>query len=280
MQDGVRKTFCIIAFFSFAFALLAADGTYTLKEGETLFSVAKKSQVPVDVLSAFNGISDAAKVRTGTVIRLMTVYVVKKGDTLYSISRERALSLAKLLELNKLQQDSLIKVGDRLYLPVETVAETARPPVQTTTQSTENANTSATTAGSHGVSSTLTSPGDAVWPHGGRHEPYKGKLPGLVFFGAQGDVVRSATSGEVKWVAPYWGYGKAVIIKSASGIVCTYLGNEDVLVNVGDRVHPGTEIARLGESSQGGSARLYFSIKDSNGQIVDPEKFFSAKSQA
>jgi lipoprotein NlpD len=227
----------------------------------------------------------------------MSVYVVKKGDTLYSISRERALSLPKLLELNKLQQDSLIKVGDRLFLPAEAGTATVGTAAAHHAAGAGNASsggasaTAAATGGaaavgtgtgdaSHGQPGTQKLLGEAVWPHAGRHEPYRGKLPGLVFFGAEGDVVRSATSGEVKWVAPYWGYGKAVIIKAANGIVCTYLGNEEVLVNVGDRVNPGTEIARLGESSQGGSARLYFSIKDSNGQIVDPEKFFSVKSQA
>ena len=57
-------------------------------------------------------------------------------------------------------------------------------------------------------------------------------------------------------------------------------GNEQLLVNVGDRVNPGTEIARLGVSPQGGGAKLYFSIQGANGQFVDPEKFFSDKSHA
>jgi murein DD-endopeptidase MepM/ murein hydrolase activator NlpD len=51
-------------------------------------------------------------------------------------------------------------------------------------------------------------------------------------------------------------------------------------VNVGDRVSPGTDIARLGVSPQGGGAKLYFSIQGSNGQFVDPEKFFSGKNHA
>ena len=107
-----------------------------------------------------------------------------------------------------------------------------------------------------------------------------GKISGLVFFGAKGDPVHSASAGEVKWVAPYWGLGKVVLIKAADGSIFTYWGNEEILVNVGDRVAPGTEIARLGDSPQGGGARLYFSIKDAKGQIVDPEKYFSAKGQA
>jgi septal ring factor EnvC (AmiA/AmiB activator) len=117
-----------------------------------------------------------------------------------------------------------------------------------------------------------------VWPHSGRHEPLRGKISGLVFFGSEGDPVHSATSGEVKWVGPYWGWGKTVIIKAPDGDFILYAGNEQLLVNVGDRVSPGTEIARLGVSPQGGGAKLYFSIQGANGQFVDPEKYFSEKS--
>ena len=112
------------------------------------------------------------------------------------------------------------------------------------------------------------------------NEPLKGKISGLVFYGSPGDAVRSATGGEVKWVGPYWGWGKTVIIKSPGGDIFLYAGNEQLLVNVGDRVRPGTDIARLGVSPQGGGAKLYFSIQGSNGQFVDPEKFFSGKNHA
>jgi septal ring factor EnvC (AmiA/AmiB activator) len=118
-----------------------------------------------------------------------------------------------------------------------------------------------------------------MWPHPGRREPVKGKISGLVFFGSRGDVVHAATAGEVKWVAPYWGLGKIVLIRAVDGSIFLYAGNEEILVNVGDRVSPGTEIARLGESPQGGGAKLYFSIQDAKSQIIDPEKYFSAKSQ-
>jgi septal ring factor EnvC (AmiA/AmiB activator) len=86
-------------------------------------------------------------------------------------------------------------------------------------------------------------------------------------------------AGEVKWAATYWGLGKVVVIKSADGTTFTYGGNGELLVNVGDRVGIGAEIARLGENPQGGGSRLYFSIKDASGRVVDPEKFFSVKRQ-
>ena len=56
-------------FFLAAFGILAGETSYTIKEGETLFSVAKRAQVPLDVLCAYNGIDNAARLKAGSVIR-------------------------------------------------------------------------------------------------------------------------------------------------------------------------------------------------------------------
>ncbi|MFI5369321.1 MAG: LysM peptidoglycan-binding domain-containing protein, partial [Spirochaetia bacterium] len=274
MACRVARTLCMSFLLVGTFTLSALESSYTVKEGETLTSVARRVEVPVDVLTLFNGISDPGKLRAGTVLRVPPVHAVRKGETLYGIARDYSVPLAKLLELNKLPANARIKAGLRLFIPMEVV--TAGAP-QVAEQSAEKAGPSRTT-----VQATLPARpvADLVWPHPGRHEQVKGKISGLVFYGARGDPVHSATAGEVKWVAPYWGLGKVVLIKSQDGSIFSYWGNEEILVNVGDRVNPGTEIARIGDSPQGGGAKLYFSIKDAKGQIVDPEKYFSEKSQA
>ena len=257
MPHRVAQTLCFVFFLLSAITLKAVDGSYTIREGETLFAVARKAQVPVDVLRAYNGITDADKLKVGTVIRIPTLYTVKKGDTLYGIARAFSLPIGKLQELNLLAQEARIRAGDRIYIPgldgVTNAAQAAALPPRATRS--------------------------IMWPHPGRREPVKGKISGLVFFGSRGDVVHAATAGEVKWVAPYWGLGKIVLIRAADGSIFLYAGNEEILVNVGDRVSPGAEIARLGESPQGGGAKLYFSIQDAKSQTIDPEKYFSAKSQ-
>jgi len=273
MPSRVVQLSCLFLLVLGAAALPAADSQYTVKEGETLFSVARRAQVPVDVLSAFNGLADAGKVKVGAVIRVPAAYTVKKGDTLYGIARVFGVPVAKLLELNKLAQNARLKVGERIFIPqsgdaaAPRVADSVQKPARTDTPTAMDAVTPR--------AGTI-----VVWPHAGKHEPDNGKIPGLVFFGAPGDLVRSATAGEVKWAATYWTRGKVVIIKSVDGTLFTYGGNAELLVNVGDRVSPGTDIAKLGESPQGGGAKLYFSISDGSGRVVDPEKFFSAKSSS
>ena len=274
MACRVARTLCMSFLLVSTFTLSALESSYTVKEGETLTAVARRVEVPVDVLSLFNNIPDPGKLRAGTVLRVPPVHAVRKGETLYGIARDYSVTLAKLLELNKLPANARIKVGSKLFIPME-IGGAGTPQIaeQSAEKSVPTRTTAQVTPPAHPVA-------DFVWPHPGRREQVKGKISGLVFYGTRGDPVHSATAGEVKWVAPYWGLGKVVLIKSQDGSIFSYWGNEEILVNVGDRVNPGTEIARIGDSPQGGGAKLYFSIKDAKGQIVDPEKYFSEKSQA
>ena len=267
-----RLTFLVLLVFS-AQLLPAEDIQYSVKDGETLFSISRKTAVSVDVLCLFNGIVDAAKVKVGTIIRVPTVDVVKKGDTLFGIARQYSVTVAKLLDMNKLPQSALIKVGDKLYIPSTagvSVAETVTGTSPETAQSPQSA----------AMQTAVTQTAGVVLPLAGRYETEKGKTPGVVFFGASGDIVHSATAGEVRWAATFWGSGKVILIRTQDGMVLMYSGNRDLLVNVGDRVNPGTEIARLGETPQGGGVNLHVSIFDKDGHTVDPEKFFSAKSES
>jgi murein DD-endopeptidase MepM/ murein hydrolase activator NlpD len=240
-----------------------ADGKpYTVVKGDTLYAISRNLQVPAAILQSFNGITDPAKLRPGMVLKVPSVHDVKKGDTLYGIARQAGVPLNELLDLNGLKASSLIKSGDRLYLPA-------------------GARSTIATAAAKDVDPSKPHPagGTMMWPHAGTRAPFQGRvlgsgsLRGISFAGDRGDPVFSATSGEVKWAAPYFIYGKTVLIKTSDGHLLLYAGNEELLVRVGDLVTPGMEIARLGASPQGDGARLIFSVHGRSGEYVDPEKY-------
>jgi murein DD-endopeptidase MepM/ murein hydrolase activator NlpD len=241
----------------------AAEATYVIKEGETLFAISRRSGVPVDVLISFNGIPDVSRLKIGTVIRIPAAYTVVKGDTLYALSKRWSVPVERILSLNGLNQDSLIKPGQKLYMPAGTATASA-----------------AASPSPASIPLPAASALPVVWPHAGTHTTEKGKLWWMIFQGSSGDIVRSATEGEVKWAATWWGYGKVVIVKTPDGRSLVYGGNRELLVKVGERVFPGTEIARLGESLPGGGTKLYFGVNDAAGKSEDPERFFSAQSQS
>jgi murein DD-endopeptidase MepM/ murein hydrolase activator NlpD len=245
---------------------VAADGKpYTVVEGDTFYGISRRLQVPATILQSFNGINDPAKLRPGVVLKVPSVHEVKKGDTLYGIARQAGVPLDELLGLNGLKSSSPIKPGDRLYLPA-------------------GARSTAVAAAAKPVDFSKPHPagGSKMWPHAGTRAPFQGRvlgsgsLQGISFIGNRGDPVFSATSGEVKWAAPYFIYGKTVLIKTSDGHLLLYAGNEELLVRVGDLVTPGMEIARLGTSPQGGGARLIFSVHGRAGEYVDPEKYLGS----
>ena len=253
-----------------------ADGKpYTVAEGDTLYAISRRLQVPAAILQSLNGIADPSKLRPGMVLKVPSVHAVNKGDTLYGISRQAGVKLDDLLALNGLKASSSIMPGDRIFLPAGARATTATGTTGSGTTAT------GTAAKSVDASKPVPAGGSMIWPHAGVRSTFQGRLlgsgslQGIAFTGARGDPVFSATSGEVKWAAPYFIYGKTVLIKTGDGHLLLYAGNEELLVRVGDLVTPGMEIARLGASPQGGGARLIFSVHGRTGEYVDPEKYLA-----
>jgi LysM repeat protein len=110
--------------------LLGEDTTYTVKKGDTIYSIAKKYGLTVSELKKNNGLkTDTLKVgqvlkigyipvpetTTPTPAPTNNTYTVKKGDTIYSIAKKYGLSVSKLKTMNNLKSDSL-KIGQLLKI--------------------------------------------------------------------------------------------------------------------------------------------------------------------
>lgn len=111
-----------------------ANGTYTVKAGDTLYSISRRFGMSLSQLVSANGISTSSIIQPGETLRVVggeatssvvrtntTVtsgghYTVQAGDTLYSIARRNGMNLSSLLSLNGLSQSSTIFPGQRLTL--------------------------------------------------------------------------------------------------------------------------------------------------------------------
>lgn len=97
--------------------------SYTVKRGDTLYSIARKYNTTVDNLRRLNNLnSDSLSI--GQVILLPSVdtssdntsiYVVNPGDTLYSIAREYNTTVEVLKDLNTLTTN-ILSVGQKLVV--------------------------------------------------------------------------------------------------------------------------------------------------------------------
>jgi len=78
--------------------------------------------------------------------------------------------------------------------------------------------------------------------------------------------------GVVSWAGNKTGYGKTVEIRHGHGYVTRYAHNSKLLVEVGQLVRQGQDIAEMGRSGRATGTHLHFEvIRD--GKTVDPIKF-------
>ena len=102
-----------------------ADGTYTVKSGDTLSAIANDFGVTVDQLVRWNNISNPNLITVGQILYFSdksssgsgTTYVVQAGDTLSGIAARFGTTVAELVSLNNISNPNLIYVGQVLKIP-------------------------------------------------------------------------------------------------------------------------------------------------------------------
>ena len=106
---------------------------YTIKKGDTLFSIAKKNHVTLKEIMALNDIQAGAVIKIGQKLKLSKkhsfvvsktkskkikpahkTYRIKKGDTLSKIAKKYKITVKKLRALNKLGKKNHLRIGAML----------------------------------------------------------------------------------------------------------------------------------------------------------------------
>jgi murein DD-endopeptidase MepM/ murein hydrolase activator NlpD len=123
----------------------AAGGTVTVREGQTLYAVARENGVSVNQLVALNGLTPPYSVRAGQVLRLPAggssaasaygggstgmssapavasasggIHTVKPGETIYSLGRTYGVSPQAIASANGFSMDHQLRVGETVRLP-------------------------------------------------------------------------------------------------------------------------------------------------------------------
>ncbi|HTX72838.1 MAG TPA: LysM peptidoglycan-binding domain-containing protein [Rectinemataceae bacterium] len=112
----LRALLCVLVLVQ-GFSLKADVIYHVLQRGETLFSLSRQYNVPVEAIMSANGISDPSKLQAGQKLVIPGMHKVQKGETLFSIARSYGISVQSLRSANKLGPSSIIKVGDLLVVP-------------------------------------------------------------------------------------------------------------------------------------------------------------------
>ncbi|MDH5824392.1 peptidoglycan DD-metalloendopeptidase family protein [Luteimonas sp. RD2P54] len=203
------------------------------------------------------------------------VATVKRGDTLYRIAVNNGISALDLATWNSISPPYTIYPGQRLRLYPGS-GRRATPPVATrpgASRTPSRAGGSTPPATTPAVPSAARSTVTWRWPADGqivaRFAAGDPTRQGIGIAGNGGQPVRAAGDGVVVYSGSgLVGYGELIIVKHDERWLSAYGHNRARLVNEGERVRAGQQIAEMGRS---GAARdmLHFEIRH-DGKPVDP----------
>ena len=262
--------------------ILTACNVVRVKKGDTLYSIAKRENVPVRALIERNKIQPPYRIFPGQklIIPKQRYYRVRKGDTLYSIAKRHNMTVAELARINNLKEPYTLSINQRLKLTNwEENSETSS--VQSGQQSkatTANANKTITTS-----SKNVTIPKSAQSKR--FDKPANGKIvqkfgstatshnDGINIAGKLGDPIKAADSGQVVYAGnELKGYGNLLLIKHKDGWITAYAHNDKLLVKKGAQVTRGQKIATMGQTGSVKTPQLHFEVRYKT-KVVNPELY-------
>ncbi|MCS7205518.1 MAG: M23 family metallopeptidase [Leptospiraceae bacterium] len=238
---------------------------YRIKEGDTLFSIAKRHQMNLQEIIELNpNLKEKSSIFVGDEIKVYTLednpnkdsfwrnkedvqiiekkYKVKKGDTLTKIAKENRVDLKRIKELNKLVGDK-IKPGDVLILDRYKLIQQYR------------------------IRNLFIMPVDGyITSHfGSRVNPFVHKMrsfhKGIDIAAEMGTPIRAARDGIVIFSGRMEGYGNSIFIRHQNQYITIYAHNKVNYVKVGEVVRQGQIIGEVGRTGYATGPHLHFEIR-------------------
>jgi len=262
--------------------------TYTVKRGDTLYSIALELGIDYRELARWNNLDDATKIRVGQALRI----VPSEEDSAVQIGAARVPGALEARPLEgaapppapgaqpqpQAKGDAAMKTSPKaLRLPYSDQnlaqlskgeAQVAAPKPVPVPVAVEPRPEPAKPAERDPDAI------DFIWPVRGRvlaafAEP---NSKGVDISGKIGDPVVAAAQGKVMYTGTgIRGYGKLIVIKHDNGFNSVYAHNREILVKEGQNVTRGQKIAELGDSDAD-APKLHFEIRKS-GKPVDPMRY-------
>lgn len=233
-------------------ALTSPQSYYEVKEGDTLWAIAKKNGLSVEVLAAVNELRDQDRIHAGQVLKMpsdCTVHRVQPGETVWDIARMYQVDIDAIAARNGLTNIHSIIEGQRLYIPL--------------------AASRAETLPSRGLDIP-----PLAWPLAGNITSAFGLRDGRPHEGIdiaaeEGTPVRASAPGRVVFAGPRGTYGLTVIIDHGGGTRTLYAHCSRLLVAEGGMVDSTTVIALAGNTGRSTGPHLHLEVlKD--GRPLDP----------
>ena len=261
-----------------------AKDVYTVKSGDTLYSIAREVGMDRRELIAMNGIENPNQISVGRVLKIKpqggattapitSDVVVAKPITTETMVEKRPLgtntdSVKREPKAGKeAYSDQALALAQGQDQPKGVEAVSSAPKSEGTTDSKPAEPTALT--------------GDEIawiWPASGKTVGTfsEGGSKGVDIAGKAGDSVIASADGKVVYSGTgLRGYGKLVILKHNNTYLSAYAHNQTILVKEGQAVSKGQKIAEMG-NSDADQVKLHFEVRR-QGKPVDPLKYLPVR---
>ena len=248
--------------------------THQVEVGETLYSIAWRYDLKVDMLAQANSLDRSYLITPGQTLTLIlgnpksgvsapNQHRVLKGDTLFSIASEHGVEVESLARVNNLDSPFLLYPGQIITLDINKLNIVQR--------DTSKASNNRIPARQNTVKKPVYSK-NLQWKWPVKGEVIEGFRPDKLQKGikikSSDSIVHAAAPGNVVYAGSgLRGYGKLIIIKHSDMLLSAYANNEELLVEVGQTVTHKDEISKLGVDGM-----MYFEVRK-DGDPVNPLKY-------
>ncbi|ABS64640.1 peptidase M23B [Parvibaculum lavamentivorans DS-1] len=267
---------------------VSPGGTYVVKRGDTVYSIARAHDVPLRSIIDTNGLRPPYDIRVGQKLSIPAgrFHVVQRGETVYSISRLYNVDTTSLTSLNRIQPPYTIKVGEKLQVPsraTQTAASPsgagtplARPGAVAAPSSAPATTTTAVTVPKSPLPEPPAATGSFEWPVQGKIlSSFGPKANGLHNDGVNiaaetGAPVKASQSGVVAYAGnELKGYGNLLLVRHENDWITAYAHNSKLLVQRGDKVVRGQTISLAGNSGSVVTPQVHFEVRKGS-KALDP----------
>ena len=247
--------------------------THQVEVGETLYSIAWRYDLKVDMLAQANSLDRSYLITPGQTLTLIlgnpksrvsapNQHMVLKGETLFSIASEHAVEVQSLARANNLDSPFLLYPGQIITLDINKLNIAQR--------DASKAPNNRTAARQKIKKSVYSKNLQWKWPVKGEviEDFNPDKLQKGIKIKSSDSIVHAAAPGNVVYAGSgLRGYGKLIIIKHSDMLLSAYANNEELLVEVGQTVTHKDEISKLGVDGM-----IYFEVRK-DGDPVNPLKY-------
>ncbi|MBQ9630176.1 MAG: M23 family metallopeptidase [Treponema sp.] len=298
VSKNIFKRIFVFAFWACAIFICFADSSYTVKKGDTLYSISRKYEITVAELQAANNLNESDVLKIGQKLVIpdpnisnAAVLSSEKKSVEKPVSENKKTdvgssggkSLANASDNSNVGKTYTVLKGDTLYSIAKKYGMSLSTLLNMNNLSTDStikvgqklivSNPNIVQSSSKTTTTGTIVQGDSslLWPVENPSVVYKkGKVSAVELSAKKDEDVKSIRSGTVMYTGIYRGYGNIVFVESKTGLIYAYSWLGSVDVKKGDYVVCGDTVGKAGNTANGKHGLTFMVFK--NGVPMDPAK--------